>query len=105
MGIVDGEAPPLETISKMKKIPGSGLWKPTKLTIVGSICAPDCLRISTNSIAFFGHVSCADSTRATGSRGAGDARFFGRQAAWQAGAHASPRIKPMAVTMEFPLLC
>jgi hypothetical protein len=69
----EGGTPSLETISKMKNA--------AKLTIVGSMRAPDRFNTSTKSTASFGHVFCADNTRATGSCGAGVARFFGTQAA------------------------
>src|SRR5438874_9612233 len=100
MAKVDGGAPLAEAISKKKNAPASGLWKPTKLTMVVSIRTPDRLSTSTNSIAFLGHTFCCANTRATGSRGAGVARFCGMQAAPARTANVNTLNNPILIMMK-----
>ena len=59
------------------------------------------LRMSTNSIASFGHDACAANTSATGSRGAGVARPCGKcGAARQIGPQADATMKTVAAVIE-----
>src|SRR6266404_753706 len=92
--------PAAEAISKTKKAPGAGLWKPTKLTIVGSRRAPRRLSNSPNSCAFFGHVLCWPNTRATGSFGAGVASLCTRQAARESAVDTNRNIRTAPVLMK-----
>src|SRR6266481_1667977 len=105
LNFAGGSLPAVEAISKMKNAPGAGLWKPVKFTIVGSRRAPTRLTMSPNSIAVFGQVFCSANTRATGSFGAGVARFFGTQAARERKGDENMSIRTAPVMMELRFLC